>query len=600
MITIKSLRPFPSFTLIAALSTAALLPHLGLVQPALAQPVSGAVETPQIVRIKAMLKQTIEEFRADGEEVRIVVEGMARSYGLPILIEPEITGKLTFTLYQSPLASVLDAICAPNGWSWSIEPAGYVMVKRFETRIYRIDYLPVTQTGTSSASVTLTGSNSSSGNGQNGSSGSGSSGSTGGSGQNGSSGGGSSGGSTLSLSQNTEADFWGRYEKDIAAMLHKDEAAIINKFGGMMQVTASGNTHARIEAYSRTLMERVRRQVFISVQIMRVDLNNSSQLGVDWNAAAFQIGSGRNAPLVGGNFSLPGAAVSGQGLAASTNVTSAGALSLPNPTFSGVVQAGKVSALVRALQQQGKVKMETKPEIATLNNVPAFVQISEDRSFFKRDSQTTFNQGTTTGSGSTPPVTDTTYTERIVSFGNVLEVVPQISDANEVQLALQPAITDLRGVDLSPDGQSNAPRQGVSRLRSVVTLRDGETYVMGGFISDTNGETSRRIPVLGSIPYVGALFRTDGKIVERSEIAVLVSVRVRQPEATAPTLVPVAAPGPIDMTQRASVPLPAVSPAPVVAASTTVEPSLSAPTLSVLSKVDPTPPPVVGISPLAD
>jgi type IVB pilus formation R64 PilN family outer membrane protein len=546
------------------------------------------IATPQITRLRSILGQVIEEFRADNEEVRNLVEGLGRSYGLPILLDPEINGRVTFALYQSPLNTILDAICAPYGWSWTIEPAGYVIVNRFETKIYRIDYLPVTQTGTSSASVNLTGSSSGGSDSASGGSSSSSNGTSGGN----SSGSSSSGGSSLSVAQSTEADFWGRYEKDIAAMLTKDETAIINKFGGVLQVKASRQTHARIESYSHSLMERVRRQVFISVQIVRVDLTNSRQFGVDWNVAAFDLGNDRNSPQIGGNFALPGQQISGRGLAGSTNVTTAGALSLPAPTFAGVIQAGKVSALVRALQQQGNVKIETKPEIATLNNVPAFVQISEDRSFFRRSSETNFNQGTTTNGS--PPVTDVTYEERVVSFGNVLEVVPQISDANEVQLALQPAITDLRGVDFSPDGESNAPRQGVSRLRSVVTLRDGETYIMGGFISEQQGNTSRRIPVLGSIPVLGAAFRTDGTISERSEIVVLVSVRVRQPEASAPSLVKPTAPGPA---VRAVLPTPTPTPPAVVRAPV----ARPAPPVSEIPPAPPVsePPPAVPEPPVA-
>ena len=529
----KALRLFGSF----ALSGALLIPPSAPV--VLAQQNEVTASKP-MSRLDALLGQEIEEFRVDGEEIRNVVEGLSRSYGLPIMLEPEVEGKVSFALYNSPLSTILDALCAPSGWFWTIEPAGYVMVNRFETKNYRIDYLPVTQTGSSSASVNLTGS----GSGDSSSGGtSGSSGTTGSS--SGSSSGSSGGGSTLSVSQTSEADFWTRYEADIAAMLGKGETAIINRFGGIVQVTASRRTHTRVEAYSQSLMERVRRQVFISVQIVRVDMSNYSQFGIYWNFAALDIGAERrNSPTVGGRFQIPGQAAT-TGLFGSTNVTTAGALNLPAPTFSGVVQAGRVSALVRALQQQGNVKIETKPEIATLNNVPAFVQISEDRSFFRRSSETTFNQGTTGGgTGGTPPVTDVTYEERVVSFGNVLEVIPQISDASEVQLALQPAITDLRGVDFSPDGQSNAPRQGVARLRSIVTLKDGETYVMGGFISEQSGSTSRRIPVLGSLPLIGAAFRTDGKIEERSEIVVLVTVRVRQPEATAPSLVAPPATGP--------------------------------------------------------
>jgi general secretion pathway protein D len=341
-----------------------------------------------------------------------------------------------------------------------------------------------------------------------------------------------------------EADFWTRYSEDIKSMLIEGETATINKFGGILQVKSSRRTHARIEAYTTALMERVRRQVFISVQIIRVDLTNATQFGVDWNVAAFNATSNSFKPLqVGGTFEQPGGTVA-SGLFGATNLTTAGNASIPSPSFSGVITANKISALIKALSQQGKVKTETKPEIATLNNVPAFVQLSEDRAFFRKTTSTTFNNGTT-GTGGSTPTTEVQFEERVVSFGNLLEVVPQISDDGEVQLSVQPSITDLRGVDTSPDNASTSPRQGVSRLRSIITLHDGETYVMGGFISDSVGEETRRIPILGDIPYAGALFRTDTKSKTRSEMAVLITVKIRQPHGTAPKEVLIPKPGPV-------------------------------------------------------
>jgi type II secretory pathway component GspD/PulD (secretin) len=501
-------------------------------------------------RIRAKLDDPVAEYRANGQPVREVLEGIGRYNSIPIIVEPDVQGDVTFTVYGAQLRTLLDAICAPQGWSYEVVPEGYLVVRRYTTRSYPIDYLQLTSSGSSSATVTLSGgstSGSSSSNGTIGGSGSLTNNANGSSGS--SSGGSTSGASSLSVSQTNDADFWARFADDIKAMLAKDESAQINKFAGLMQVRASLQTHARIESYCKQMMERVRRQVLISVRIVRIDLNKSSKLGVDWNVAAFKVGAANNTigttnsgVTVGGAFSNPLGTTQGSGFSTATDVAGVGSKTLSNNVFTGIIASNQISAMMSVLAEQGNVTTETKPEIATLNNVTAFVQLSEDSPFFTRTSSTTFNAGGTQAAG-TQPVTSTNFSERVVSFGNLLEVTPQISNDDEIQLALTPSITDLRGTVTSPDGQSTSPRQGISRLRSIITLRDGETYIMGGFISTEKGSQKRGIPGLSDIPYVGNLFGTTGKIDTRSELAVFVTAHIRKVVATPPSDVRTPAPG---------------------------------------------------------
>ena len=106
-------------------------------------------------RIPGTLEQLVEDFGVQGQDARVVLEGLGAAYQIPIIVEPEVQGAVTFEIHNAPLRTVLEAICQPRGWSYVIAADGYLVVRRFVTRIYPVDYLQLVQTGSSSASVNM-------------------------------------------------------------------------------------------------------------------------------------------------------------------------------------------------------------------------------------------------------------------------------------------------------------------------------------------------------------------------------------------------------------------------------------------------------------
>lgn len=462
-----------------------------------------------------------------------VFDTLSRSYGIPIIMDSDVSGEVSFRVTGTRLRGLLDAICRPHGWHYEIDGSegdSYIIVHRFVTKVYSVDYLQLSQTMSSSASVNISASNSNN-------SGSSSS-SYRRSGNSNNSEGNGSGDSSVSLTSESEADFWGRFEEDAKAFVGKDERLVINRFAGLVQLTASLRTHAEVETYINQVMKRVRRSVVIAVRLVRVDLADSQKMGVDWSIAAFSIGKGGNAPVVGGSFTgINGETGSGTG-SLTTNLGDVGGVTLPGETFRAVIASGKVSALISALKEQGDVTVTNRSTVSALNNQMALMQISEDRPVFSKESQTTYNQATT----GVTPTTETNYSKETISFGNVLEVTPQVDDQLVTTLSVSPTITDFRGNVTSPDGGSTAYNVGVKRYRSTVVLRNGETAILGGFIEETSGTTSRGVPFLSAIPGIGGLFRTDGKISRRSELAILISVEAEDPLLPSPRRVDLPAP----------------------------------------------------------
>jgi len=463
-----------------------------------------------------------------------VLEGIGAGYRFPVVVDPDVQGTVTFEVHNATVRTVLEAICQPKGWSYEVSGRGYLLVRRFVTRIYPVDYLQMTQTGSSSASINLSetagGSAGSALTSANGGAGTsigaiGSAGNGALSGQLGSTGAVSGGSSTLSVSQQNDADFWGRLESDLKGMVGDGETLVVNRFAGLVQLRGSLRTQAVMEGYLRRVLQRVGRQARISVKIVEVDLNDQSKAGIDWNVAGASLGRIANTAV-----SIAGAST------ATGSVAQIGSITLNPNTFSGTISAGGVQATISALSEQGTVRVESKPEIAALNNQTAFVQVSEDQPFFSRTSTTTINAGGTNQAG-TQPIVNTNYTESTVSFGNVLEITVQIADDLTTKLSLSPAMTELKGTVTSPDGQETAPITDTKRARTTVTLRNHETAVVGGFITETVAKDKRGIPVLSSVPVLGNAFTTTVKAKTRTELIFLVTVNAEEP----PALIPVEA-----------------------------------------------------------
>ncbi|MBA4181906.1 MAG: type II secretory protein PulD, partial [Anaerolinea sp.] len=86
--------------------------------------------------------------------------------------------------------------------------------------------------------------------------------------------------------------------------------------------------------------------------------------------------------------------------------------------------------------------------------------------------------------------------------------------------------TRLQSVVTSPDGRQTAPVTEIKQASTIVRLKDGETAVIGGLISEEGGETTRAVPVLGAVPVVGQAFRSKAKSSHRTELVIFLTPRL--------------------------------------------------------------------------
>lgn len=177
---------------------------------------------------------------------------------------------------------------------------------------------------------------------------------------------------------------------------------------------------------------------------------------------------------------------------------------------------GNVLATLRTQLSNSNGKLINAPIISTLNNVPASIQISTTIPYLT--SQTIFNSN---GNPNTVTVAE------FLDVTSELLVLPRINNAdNSITVYLEPTISDSPGNVSTPNG--NIPIITNQSLQTTRRIQNGETIVVGGIIRKSDSNNVNQIPLLGSLPIIGQLFRSTSKDVNDRELLIFLT----------PTIVP--------------------------------------------------------------
>lgn len=430
--------------------------------------------------------------RFDGASLAVALRTLSRATNVSIAAEPELQAKVAAELPAGTLRQTLGAIVTPLGL-WFEETDDGVVVRRMKTVLYAVDYPQLVRSGSGSASITLAGMSSPVNNGSQNSV----------AGPNGVP---SSDATQISVSQENSNTFWTSLESELRTMLREDDGLVVNRFSGTVQVTATVNRQEIVRRFLEFVNRRITQQVEVEVRLVEVTLHDERKLGVDWDLASVALGG---ATTLVAKSPVDVAGIGGQ--------------MLSGGTFSANLGFGQASAMITALKQQGDLKTVAQPRLRALNNQTSFVRVGEDRPFFRLQQSTTFNQG-----GSSGPFNQTqeSFTVSTITTGTILAITPQIDANGVITLDVLPAITRLQAIVASPDGKQTAPLTEVKQASTIVRLRDGETAVIGGLISEETGESLRGVPILSAVPGVGAAFRSKAKLRSRTELVIFLTPRL--------------------------------------------------------------------------
>ena len=189
--------------------------------------------------------------------------------------------------------------------------------------------------------------------------------------------------------------------------------------------------------------------------------------------------------------------------------------------FGGLVLSASsqnVSVLIRALKESRRVRILSRPQVRTLDNQPAFIQVGQR---VPRVTGSTVNQN------------GQTNTVDLENVGLILGVTPRISPEGTVVMEIDAEKSNIGPeqdgipVAVSIDGTViRSPRVDTTTAQATVSAADGETIVLGGLITTVTEETHRQVPLLGDLPLVRHLFRFDSVGSRRSELLIILTPHV--------------------------------------------------------------------------
>ncbi|AJW43520.1 MULTISPECIES: type II secretion system secretin GspD [Ralstonia] len=297
-------------------------------------------------------------------------------------------------------------------------------------------------------------------------------------------------------------------------------------------ITASEPVYRNLRAVIDDLDAR-RAQVYIESMIVEVTSDKASQLGIQWMVGAggpntYGFGGTNFGSGVGNILNLGAiAATVGSGGIGSTaaqtaigTITGSNVSGLNGGNFGVFNKSTGLGAILSALGSDGSVNVLSTPNLITLDNEEAKILIGQN---------VPITTGAYAQTGSAASVTPFQTFDR-KDVGITLRVKPQITDGGLVKMQIfQESSAVVNGTQNAVQG----PTTNVRSIETNVLANDGQIVVLGGLLEDNYQDGEQKVPGLGDIPILGALFRSETK--QRKKTNLLVFLRpiiLRTAEAT--------------------------------------------------------------------
>ncbi len=303
--------------------------------------------------------------------------------------------------------------------------------------------------------------------------------------------------------------------------------------GGQIQADPSTNSliisapepvYRELRAVIDRLDQR-RAQVFVESLIAEVRADKSAELGIQWQALVGGVG------LLGTNFATPSA----RGGSSATNIVDFAAQFYgygtpswkpsvkPGTGFNLGVASGSLGILANFLQSTGTGNVLSTPTLLTLDNEEAKIIVGQNVPFVT-------GSYTNTGSGSSNTSVNPFQTYDRKDVGLTLRVRPQISEDGTIKMVIYQEVSDV-----VPGTSSNAtgPTTNKRAIESSVLVNDGSVVVLGGLLEDKLYRNEDKVPLLGDVPLLGNLFKSQSRSLVKTNLMVFLRpVIVRDAAAT--------------------------------------------------------------------
>ncbi|MBN1507620.1 MAG: type II secretion system secretin GspD [Sedimentisphaerales bacterium] len=250
-------------------------------------------------------------------------------------------------------------------------------------------------------------------------------------------------------------------------------------------------------------LDTVREQVFVEMQIIEVTEEALQEIGVDWATLDDAVaGSVRGFGLtnLGPALSNPINGGTGEGLFV-------GAWKGPG--------TDKIGFILQALKKESGVNILSTPQILTSNHRKASIIVGENRPFVTQSRITE----------SVDPITPTVIQGfEYRDVGITLDVTPHVSQGGLVRLEVHSEFTKL--IEDVSASSLNTPVTAKRSAKTVVTMHSGATVVIGGLIRDDKTRVTKKIPLLGDLPVLGALFQDQRDRTQKTNLLIFITPHI--------------------------------------------------------------------------
>jgi MSHA biogenesis protein MshL len=458
-----------------------------------------------------------------------VLMGIVSGTRYSMLLHPDMTGNVSVNLKNVTVFEVLEALRDLYGYEYKVDGT-HIMIEpqTMQTRVFQVNYIVGKRKGSSDTQVTSGSLGASNSNNALQNSATATSASTPGQPN-------QVALISSSISTNTSNDFWVDLAASLQGIVGADNGrkVVVNLQSGVIMVRAMPKEIRQVESFLRIMQVNIERQVILEAKILRVELNDNSQNGVNWTVLG---NNGRSRGLVGNINSNTTIRTDGNGNQVSGDVganlagvvTNAATTAIGGPLFAVALQGANFGALLTFLETQGDVEVLSSPRIATINNQKAVLKVGTDEFYI-----TGVRQSTTASVGATTTIPEVTL--QPFFSGISLDVTPQIDQNDNIILHMHPAISEVSTVNkqFTLGGTGNQfnlplPSSSVSETDSIVRTRDGSVIAIGGLMTESSIKSGSKVPGLGDIKGVGKAFRQNGQQTVKSELVILLKSTVVQ------------------------------------------------------------------------
>ncbi len=240
-------------------------------------------------------------------------------------------------------------------------------------------------------------------------------------------------------------------------------------------------------------------QVNLQVRIAEVNVTKLNEIGVNWQKIGSTISFMTTNPVT---------------IAAETT----------NTLIAGHTTGTGANATISALEQEGFITSLAEPNLTAMSGQTA--------SFLAGGEFPVPISGSSAATGGFP-----TITVEFKSFGVSLAFTPTVIDANHLNLRVRPEVSELStvgevSVPLTNTATVTIPALTVRRAETSVELGSGESFALAGLLQHTSQQLVSKVPWIGDIPIIGAVFRSDRFQRNETDLVVIVTPYLVQPSST--------------------------------------------------------------------